>query len=311
VNEVAVIRLRDVILLVVVFTSIAGGILFPRFGLLFRHFPLYCLMALLFLSFLSIEIETIWVALKNSIPTIICLTFLKIVLLPVAIYYIFTVIAPPYAVAALLLSGISTGVVAPFMSNLLKANSPLVMVMVVVTSLLVPFTLPALIKALLGQSVEISLSAMIRMLALVIFIPFITAESLRKLAPSSIEALIKISFPLSLLLFTFVNLGIFSRYADFFHREPRAIITAASMAVILSVVYCTVGILCMVKKPVENQLAGAITLGNMNNVLVIVFAARFFGPLEPTVAAIYILPFFGLLIPLRMYYLWNKRTGIH
>ena len=107
------IRLQDVILLVVVFTSIAGGILLPRFGLLFRHYPLYCLMALLFLSFLSIEIGTIWVTLKNSLRMIICLAFLKIVLLPVAVYYIFTAVAPPYAVAALLLSGISTGVVAP------------------------------------------------------------------------------------------------------------------------------------------------------------------------------------------------------
>lgn len=301
------IRLNDFILLIVVFASIAVGILFPRFGLLFRHYPLYCLMTLLFLSFLSIEIETIWVTLKNSIGMIACLTLLKIILLPVVIYYIFQVIAPSYAVAALLLSGISTGVVAPFMSNLVRANSPLVMVMVVVTSLLIPFTLPALIKVLLGQSVEISLTAMIRMLALVIFIPILIAESLRKLAPRSLPIIMNVRFPLSLILFTIVNLGIFSRYADFFYREPITIMTAATTAIVLSILYCAVGILCMIKKSVDNQLAGAITLGNMNNVLIIVFASRFFGPLEPTVAAIYILPFFGLLIPLRMYYNWYMR----
>jgi BASS family bile acid:Na+ symporter len=303
-------RLNDVILLMVVIVSMLGGILFPRFGSLFRQYPLYCLMILLFLSFLSIEIKTIWDTLKYSIVKIICLTLLKIILLPIAIYYAFRVIAPSYAVAALLLSGISTGVVAPFISNLVKGNSPLVMVMVVVTSLLIPFTLPALIKMLLGQSVNIPLTDMIRMLALVVFIPFLLAECLRKLAPSSLPIIMKVRFPFSLILFAIVNLGIFSRYADFFYREPIAIITAMSTAIILSVIYCAVGISCMFKKPIEDQLAGAITLGNMNNVLIIVFASRFFGPLEPTVAAIYILPFFGLLIPLRMYYNWYTGSVI-
>jgi len=38
-------------------------------------------------------------------------------------------------------------------------------------------------------------------------------------------------------------------------------------------------------------------LGNMNNVLVIVFSSEFFGPIEPMVAAMYIIPFFGLVMP--------------
>jgi hypothetical protein len=35
----------------------------------------------------------------------------------------------------------------------------------------------------------------------------------------------------------------------------------------------------------------------MNNVLVIVFSSEFFTPLEPTVAAMYMIPFFGLILP--------------
>ena len=206
------IRFNDVILLMVVLVSMLGGILFPRFGSLFRHYPLYCLMTLLFLSFLSIELPLIWNTLKNSIVKIACLTLLKIAVLPVVVYYVFTVVAPSYAVAALLLSGISTGVVAPFISNLVKGNSPLVMVLVVITSLLVPFSLPALIKLLLGQSVDISLSGMIRMLAYVIFIPFFVAESLRKLAPRSLAVIVSMRFPLSLILFAIA----------FFHSMPTS-----------------------------------------------------------------------------------------
>ncbi len=304
------IRLNDIILLIVVFTSMFGGILFPRFGSLFSDYPQYCMMMLLFLSFLSIEIRDIWATLKSSTGMIICLTLLKILILPVVIYYCFLIIAPSYAVAALLLSGISTGVVAPFMSNLVKANSPLVMVMVVVTSLLIPFTLPALIKILLGQTAEISLSGMIRTLSLIIFIPILVAESVRNLTPRLLTVFTTIRFPLSLILFAFINLSIFSRYSDFFHREPITIITATITAVVLSAIYCVSGILCMKKKSIEDQLAGAVTLGHINNVLIVVFASEYFGPLEPTVAAIYIFPFFALLLPMRIYYNWNTRSGV-
>jgi len=37
------------------------------------------------------------------------------------------------------------------------------------------------------------------------------------------------------------------------------------------------------------------------SILVLVFAARFFGPLESTVAAMYLIPFYGLIVPMRIF----------
>ena len=50
-------------------------------------------------------------------------------------------------------------------------------------------------------------------------------------------------------------------------------------------------------------------LGNLNNVLVIVFSSEFFGPVEPLVAAMYMIPFFVIVIPLRYYYYRKTRTA--
>jgi BASS family bile acid:Na+ symporter len=50
-------------------------------------------------------------------------------------------------------------------------------------------------------------------------------------------------------------------------------------------------------------------LGNINNVLVIVFASEFFGPVEPLVAAMYMIPFFVIVIPLRCYHHRKTMTG--
>jgi len=51
-------------------------------------------------------------------------------------------------------------VVAPFISNLIRGNSPLVLGVVVITSVLVPITLPALIQVFAAKYTEISLIAM-------------------------------------------------------------------------------------------------------------------------------------------------------
>jgi len=287
------------------------GVLLPRIGSLFQPFVLYLMMLLLFLSFLTIKMDTIYLTLKNSVGTIALLAVVKTIVLPIGVYFLFKAMCPSYALAALLLSGISTGVVAPFISNVVKANSPLVLVMVVITSLLAPFTLPAIIKILLARSVDISLFAMIRTLCLVVFVPIFAVETLRRIKPGVIGGIMRRQFPISLAIFFIINMGVFSQYADFFYQEPATILTALAVAVVLSGIYLLVGILFLLPGSLENQLAGVISLGNMNSVLIIVFASQFFGPLEATLAAMYHFPFFGLILPLKLYHSWHTAPKHH
>lgn len=53
-------RLNDLILLLVIFSSMLVGILFPEPASVFQPYPLYLMMFLLFLSFLPIELDDIW-----------------------------------------------------------------------------------------------------------------------------------------------------------------------------------------------------------------------------------------------------------
>ena len=68
----------------------------------------------------------------------------------------------------------------------------------------------------------------------------------------------------------------------------------------LSVIYHTVGFLVTSGMKKEDQLAGAISFAYMNNVLVVVFSSQFFGPLTPALAALYMLPFFTMIVPARL-----------
>jgi bile acid:Na+ symporter, BASS family len=298
----ASIRLNDILLVLVVISSMATAIIFPDFGSRFKALPLYCLMVNFFLSYLSIDLGSVWKELRDFGPRIILFTVVKLVVLPVIIYFVFYVFAPDYALSALLLTGVSTGVVAPMISNMVGGNSALVLLVVVVTSALAPFTLPALIKVVAAKEVVISFVSMMQMLATAIFVPIIVVEIIRYLLPRLVEPILKIQFPAALLLFSLMNLGIFYRYAAFFKKEPSVIIMATAVALVLAAIYCVVGVLFFRKGSLENQLAGAVMLGNLNNVLVIVFSSEFFGPVEPLVAAMYVLPFFAIVIPLRYYH---------
>ena len=299
------IRPRDILLVLVVICSMIAAILFPDFGSRFKALPFYSLMVNFFLSYLSIDLASVWKMLRGRSFRILMFTVTKLAVLPVVLYFIFSIFAPDYALSALLLTGVSAGVVAPMISNIVQGNSPLVLLVVVITSALAPFTLPALIKITVAKEVAISFPAMLQMLATVIFIPIIVVEIIRYLIPRVITPILKIQFPVSLLLFALINLGVFYRYAPFFKREPSVIILATAVTLVLGAIYCVVGILLFRKEPVEDQLAGAVMLGNLNNVLVIVFSSEFFGPVEPLVAAMYMIPFFLIILPLR-YYRYRK-----
>ncbi len=292
-------RSKDLLLLLVVFSSLFVGVTAPRFSSVFQPFPLYCMMSLLYLAFLSIKVADIWQTLKEMALLILCFLLFRMILLPAALGGVFQIIWPDYALSALLLSGISTGVVAPFISNLVGARTPLLIVVVVMSSTLVPFTLPPLVKVLFGRSMDISLLSMMRTLLLVVFVPLALAEMTRRLGEARLKRLMGLQYPISLVLFAITNLGIFSRYSDFFYRQPQTIVEATLAAVVLGALYFVAGLAVSWGRAVEDQLSAVIGIGIMNNVLVLVFSSQFFGPREPAVAAMYMIPFFGLLLPLR------------
>jgi bile acid:Na+ symporter, BASS family len=292
---------NDLILFVVVFGSVAVAVFFPAVGVPFQPYLLYFMMLLLFLSFLTIDFRALLDRSPTSLTRLALLVVLKLVVLPTGLYGIALLAKPEYALPVLLVSGISTGVVAPFVGALVRADIPQILRMVIVTSLLVPFSLPVLAKILAGSTMYIPLSLMIRLLAIVIFVPMAGVLLLRRMWPGLPERIAQRQFPVSLMLFATINFGVFSRYSDFFFQEPGQLAVSIGIAYILAIVYYAVGFAITPGRPPAERLAWGVSLALMNNVLVIVFSSEFFGPLCPTLAAMYMFPFFTMIVPLRLY----------
>ena len=262
------------------------------------------MMALLFLSFLSIPVKSIWRIAQSSRRLVGYLLFVKLILLPVSVYFLFHWLFPTHALAALLISAISPGVTGPFFSEMLLANTSLVTVGMVTGSLLVPVTLPALVKVLAGHSVQLPFATMANILGMVVFVPFVLAEILKRSSPRLAEKLIDKRFSISLLLFAITNFGVFSKYSVYFRQQPSMVWVAFLVTVVLAGIFFVAGIAFSWKLALPEQLAMIISLSQVNNVLVLVFSAQLFGPIEPMVAALYSIMFFSLLLPIRGYQRW-------
>jgi bile acid:Na+ symporter, BASS family len=305
-------RLKDMLLLGVTFASMAAGVLLPGLCAPFQPYPIVCMMLLLFLSFLSVRAADVRDEILRGWKRIGWFLSYRLVLLPIAVALLFRAVWPEYGLAALLLTGVSTGAVASFFSILLQANTGFVLVMTVASSLLVPFTLPPLVALLFGQAMDLSVASMMRLLALVVFVPAACAEVLKRLSPKAAGCLVARQFGISLALFGTTNLGIFSQFSEFFFRNPQILWLSTGVAFLLAGIYLTAGIGAAMRWPLPDQLAAAISLGIMNNILVIVFSAHFFTPLEPTTAAVYAVPYWLLVLPLRVWREWRlKRAREH
>jgi bile acid:Na+ symporter, BASS family len=300
--------LNDIILFLVVFGSMAIAICFPGLGTAFQPYLMLLMMCLLFLSFLKIRFLEILDTSKASLWWLSKLVIVKLVLLPAGLYALCWLVAPEYAIPVLLLSGISTGVVAPFLGSLMGAHIPPVIRMVIATSLVAPFSLPYLVWLLASQEISIPLGTMIYLLAVVIFVPMTAVQLIRWVRPGILQWMDAHRFPISMLLFGLINLGVFSKYSSFFFEEPAQVLLCVIVAYGLYVIYYGIGFVLGPRDDDPRRLATAVSLALMNNVLVIVFASRFFGPLAPTLAAMYMFPYYTMIVPVRL--LANRSKSI-
>ena len=130
-----------------------------------ESYILVWLSALLFLNLLRLNSSDL-VAVFKKPKQIAVLSIIKIVALPAGMYPLAYVIYEPFALPVLLLSGISTGLGAPFVVNLIGGQLPLVIGMIIVTSVAVPFVLPSIVYALARSQFEIPLLHMMFLLSI-------------------------------------------------------------------------------------------------------------------------------------------------
>jgi BASS family bile acid:Na+ symporter len=275
----------------------SAGVLAPAAGLAVEPYLLVWLGALLFLNLLKLNPADL-AATFASPKSLAVLAAIKLVALPLAMYGVAYVLYQPLALPVLLVAGISTGLGAPFVANIAGARLPLIVGMIVATSLAVPFVLPALVYALVGSQFAIPVPNMVVLLAAALFIPLAAGWVAKRWAPSVTKFADRRSFLLSIIFVVLINMGMFARLSGYFFLDQVFLlqILAASF-----LAYAAFGVVGFLASPKHERAAGVISMTYVNNTLVMVFAAQFFGPQVAALAAIYNVPYYvGILAVKRL-----------
>jgi BASS family bile acid:Na+ symporter len=292
-------RKKDALLLLTSYGTMALGIFLPQLARPLWYAPMTFVMVLLLLSFLAIDMRGLVTYTLKAPLTTAGLLVAKTVLMPLLIYGLFHFLWPGYALAGLLVAGASTAVLAPFFANLFGADIVLTAGVVILSSLVLPFTLPPLVAVLAGQTMEVALMPMVRMLALMIFVPALLGRACARWLPRTTDRLLGVSYPLSLFAVGITNVGVFSRYSGFFLKEPVQALEAMAAGGVM------VAVLMFLMAPVCRRLhaglraTAPVCLLFPNYILILAFSCQFFGPVEATFAATYSVPFFLQLVFLR------------
>ena len=298
---------EDVALIVAIFGSMAAGILLPAAGRLIEPYMLLWLGALLFLNLLRLNSSDLIEVFKTP-RQLVVLSIIKLVVLPVGMYALAYVVYEPFALPILLLSGISTGLGAPFVVNVIGGQLPLVIGMIIITSIAVPFVLPSVVYAFAHTQFEIPLLYMIFLLSIALFTPLAAGWLTKKFFPAGSRFADNNSFPLSLLFIVLINWGIFAKFADFFYSEQTFLLQTITTAFLCYAAYCLVGYVGMMGNSRQEKRAGLIAMSYVNNVLVVVFAFQFFGSHVAALAALYNIPYYIGIIVIKKTNIASRRS---
>ncbi len=290
---------KDVILLLVVFFSMAAGLLWPEPAGRLSPYLNRLLMILLYLAFLKVRPRAIQGELHRHPKEFLLLLALKLFLLPALIYPLAVRFIPEYALGLLLLAGVSTGVSAPFFAALVGAHIPLVLLLTVTTSIMLPVTLPLMAKLLAGQDLAVDPIHLGGLIGAIIFIPLAAANLTHRFLPGLTQWLGLRSYYPSLLLIAIINLGAFGNFAPFLKAHQSQIFLALGLSTALSLVLAGLGAAALWRRQPPVQAAAAASLGWINNILVLVLGNDLGDPYVSLLAALYLIPFHLLILPLR------------
>jgi len=275
----------------------SAGVLLPAAGLMIEPYLLVWLGALLFLNLIRLDASDLVLTFTKP-KQLAVLSIIKLVGLPLAMYTIAYFVYRPFALPILLLSGISTGLGAPFVVNLIGGRLPLVVGMIIATSIAAPFILPSMVYALVGSQFNIPVLQMMVLLVIALFTPLAAGWFTKRYFPATSRFADEKSFPLSLIFIILINFGMFARFSGYFYSDQSFLLQVIAMAFICYAVYCVAGY-AGARGGRAEKTAGLISMSYVNNVLVAVLALQFFGPEVAALAALYNIPYYAGIVVIK------------
>lgn len=286
--------------MIVIPLSMLSGIIFSASGQILSPYLLVLLGGLLFLNLLKLDARDLITTFTKP-KMLLLLTILKLIILPLVMYSISYVVAPAMALPIVLLTGISTGLGSPFVVNFVGGRLPIIVGLIISTSIAVPFVLPTLVYVLFRTTFSIPILDMMLLLTSALFIPLALGLTVKRYSPKLAGLAEKYSLSASIVLMALINFAMFANYSTYFITNQIFVLKITLISFLLYGAYGLLGYLFVIlaskKSATDERIAGFIAMTYINNILVVVFAQQFFGTEVAALSAFYNIPYYvGILI---------------
>lgn len=256
------------------------------------------LMIMLSLVFLKTDVSQIIQNMKDY-KLIAWVVVLNIIIIPLLLFYAINPLNHNFAVGALLLTAMPAAIASPALTDIVKGNTALSAGIVIVSSLLAPLTVPFLFWLIRISDLSINPWWLLVDIAVVIIIPLIISQLVKKYKPRFVER--------NQHIFTSVNVFILAAMVYAAIGSQRDAMMINSLKLILDTVFLylifillhVLGYFMGHSKSRDDKIAITVVSAYRNNGLAIVLAAVYFDPAILILMVLTELPWNTLLIPFR------------
>lgn len=260
--------------------------------------PKILLSLMLFFVFLKIDALKIVENIRN-IKLMIYIAAVYMIIIPVIFFFPISLFDADLATGILLLTAMPAGVSSPALADIAKGNVSLSMSLAIVSQLIAPFTVPVLFWLIDMKGLEINELLIFRDIAVLIFIPMIFSQIIKRFFPGTIRKTQHLFTSANvMLLFTFVYMAMSSQ-RELILNNPMSLIWQTIILYAVFILLHIIGYLACFKGSREDRISVAIGAAYMNNGMAIVLAASYFKPEILVLMVISELPWNTLLEPFK------------
>lgn len=238
---------------------------------------LQMLLVVLFLTMLKIDVKEVFAGLKDA-KIVSYFSALKLILIPVFFFYLSSLFLPvQYALAVLALASMPAGMSIAAYAGIMKGNASLALALTMITSMVAPFTIPAIFYFLTGSAIRINLLGMFLSLAGIIFAPLSVSILARKFALAHIEKKEKYFGSVSILIITAIMAASIAKVAGT-PIDLNSVWLVMAFLFLFAAALHAIGYFSSPKADRSNKITLSLATAYMNSTLAIVIASSFFGP---------------------------------
>lgn len=267
------------------------------------------LMIMLFLVFLKTDVGQIFKKIRNyKQMTFLALSFM--IVIPLLFYFVLITFDQEFAVGILLLTAMPAAVASPALTDIVKGNTALSTSIVIITSIIAPFTVPFLFWLIQFDDLSVSPWWLLKDLAMIIIVPVLASQAIKKY---STQFIVKKAHQLTSVNIIILSLMVYiamGSQRDVIVNDFTGILWHTFLLYLVFIVLHVLGHFMGFAEGNKGKIAITIASAYKNNGMAIVLAALYFEPSVLVLMVLSELPWNTLLIPYRKFIQHRQQKSV-